>query len=143
MTHSWDGKQRSDCVAAGTSFDLGELSQVMSCVLSACSGEWEQRGTLEFLVCSPWPGLNTGWIQGASGGILLRLVAAGAGSGTPCKPLPSSAAVAVLGLGCGRQCWCGSVAVLTSSGFCAEHRSWTADLRGKGRRSSWYHRECF
>lgn len=76
----------------------------MFCVLSGCGGEQVQNGTLAFFVCSPWPGLNTGWDPGRIWGCLWHLqmlVAAGAGSGTPRRPLPSSAAVVVLGLGCG------------------------------------------
>lgn len=62
---------------------------MMSCVLSGCDGEQVQKGTLGFFVCSPWPGLNTGWIQGASGGSYRCLWQQEQGQGHHVDPCPA------------------------------------------------------
>lgn len=122
----------------------GTLSQMAFChaCLAALATGWEEAPWGAVAAAACWvhraapPNLHASWIQGSSKHVLHRLVAAGAGSGTPHRPLPSSAAAV------------GSTGMVLT--FCSPAPSLRqkrgakiVDLTGKGRRSGQCCRKCF
>lgn len=117
------------------------MASCHSCLAAVATG-WEGTPWDAAAVVACWvhtaapPDLHVSWIQGSSKCVLQRLVAAGAGSGTPHGPLPSCAA-AVGGTG----------VVLTFCSPAPAHRqnrgAKIVNLTGKGRRSRRCRRECF